>query len=76
MDLSKHRLRSKEPNPRGTDLIARILRILIGDLDRLASPSRSRRVGHQLRVTALFQRNEPVDGFLDGLADGQQSVVL
>ena len=39
-------------------------------------PSSSGGIGHQLRVAAFLQADEPEDGGFNGFADGQEAVVL
>lgn len=39
-------------------------------------PSSGGGIGHQLRVTAFLQADEPEDGGFNGLADRQEAVVL
>lgn len=50
--------------------------IVVVDLDRLMTPATRRCVCRQLRLTALFETDEPKNGGLDGSANGQQAMVL
>ena len=61
---------------RTTNRPLRVRRLLIPDNDRLLPARASSRFGHELRVAALLQRDEPEDSFLDGLPDCQQAVIL
>jgi hypothetical protein len=51
-------------------------RILLLDLYRLPPAPAGSRISKQLRMTTLFQTNEPEDGRLDGLPAGQETMVL
>jgi hypothetical protein len=76
VDYVKHRQRTKVSRHRRPYLLRRDLRVLVVDLDRLATSTGSRSVRHQLGMAAFLQRHEPKHGLLDGFADCQQAVVL
>lgn len=72
----KQRQPTKPPRQRRPYSLIRKRRILPVNLDRLAAPARGRRIRHQLHMAALFQTDEPENGFFDCAADGEQAVVL
>lgn len=72
----KCRLRAKPTRHLRAHSLIRKRSLLVANLDGVASPSAGRRIRHQLRVAALFQAQEPEDGGLDGLTDGEEAVVL
>lgn len=75
MNKIKSWLRTEPASPWRSHSLVRIRRILLVDLHGLTSATSGRRISHQLRMAALLHAQEPEDGLLDGLADGQQTMV-
>jgi hypothetical protein len=67
----KRRLRTEPTRTLTPHRLGRVCRILIVNLDRLATPTRTRRIRHHLHLTALLQAHEPEYRTLDRLADRQ-----
>lgn len=76
MNHIKVRLGAKVTSHRCANTLIRERRIGLVDLDRLTTPSGRGGVGHQLRMTAFLQTDEPEDALFDRLSDGQETVVL
>ena len=72
----KHRLRREPACSRRADGLIRKHSVLVVDFHRLASRSIGGSISHQLGVAAPLQTDEPVDSFLDTLADCQKTMVL
>src|SRR5690606_35083976 len=71
LDLLPQWLEAEPAGERERRVVARVRRVLVGDQVRGAD-----RLGGQLGLATALHRDEPEGGFFDGLADGEQAVVL
>lgn len=76
MDQIEQRFRAEPTGPLGAHGLVRVRGVFVVDLDGGASSAGASGVGHELGVAALFHAQEPEDGGLDGVADGEKAVVL
>lgn len=73
MNYIKHRLRAEPSGSVASDSLVCVSRILFIDNDRLLASRERSRLSHQLRMTALLERDEPEDSLQVSLADAVAS---
>lgn len=72
----KRGFRTEPARPRRPNTLVRKRRILLLDLEGLNPFSSGGRISQQLRMAAFLQTGEPEDARVDGLAHGEETVVL